>query len=112
VFASLQHLIVLIISVAVLVAALWAIVDAVRHSNGAYVAAGKNKALWVGILVVAGAIAFVSLPDPLGRGPGIIGLFGIASTIAVLFYFVDVRKKLQGNRPPRPGRGGAARGGW
>ncbi|PKQ27331.1 MAG: DUF2516 domain-containing protein [Actinobacteria bacterium HGW-Actinobacteria-4] len=111
-FASLQHLLVLVISVAVFVAAVVAVFDALRHTNGAYVAAGKNKAVWVGILCVAGAIAFVSLPPPLGGGRGFIGLLSIASIIAVLYYFVDVRKKVKGNEPPSSYGRGPSRGGW
>lgn len=111
-FANLQYFIVFAISLVVLVAAVWGLFDAVRHPGPAYVAVGKNKAIWVAILAGATLIAFISLPAPLGRGGGVIGLLGIAAIGAVVFYFVDVRKKLQAHRPPKSGPGGTRRGGW
>jgi hypothetical protein len=112
VFADLQFFVVFAISVVVLVATVWGVIDAARFSSQTYVNIGKNKAVWVAILAAAAAISFISLPPPLGRGGGVIGLLGIAAIIAVVFYFVDVRKKLQANQPPRPGPGGTQRGGW
>lgn len=111
-FNSLQAMIVLILSVAALVAAVWGFIDATRYPDTAYVAAGKkSKALWLIILGVAALIAFISLPWPLGRGGGIIGLLGIASIIGIIYYFVDVRPKVSGAAPGAgPSRGST--GGW
>ncbi len=111
-FDSLQALIILVLSVAALVAGIWAFVDAVRYPDSAYVNAGKkSKALWLVILGVAALIAFISLPWPLGAGGGIVGFLGIASILAIVYYFVDVRPKVAGTNP---GRGGPGRstGGW
>ena len=110
-FGSLQHLIILIISVAALIAAIWALIDATKYSNTAYVSAGKkSKTLWLVILGVAALVSFISLPPPLGSQGGIIGLFGIAAIIAVVYYFVDVRPKVAamnpGSRGPRRSAGG------
>lgn len=111
-FADLQFFIVFAISVVVLVATVWGLIDAARFSRQTYANVGKNKAVWVAILAAAAAIAFISLPPPLGRGGGVIGLLGIAAIIAVVFYFMDVRKQLQANQPPKAGPGGTRRGGW
>lgn len=111
-FANLQYFIVFAISLVVLVAAVWGLIDSLRYSGPTYAATGKNKALWVAILAAATLISFISLPPPLGRGGGVIGLLGIAAIGVVVFYFVDVRKKLQSHQPPKPGPGGTRRGGW
>ena len=110
-FGSLQNLIVLLLSVAVLVAAVWALIDASRYANSAYQNAGKqSKILWLVILGAAAVVGFISLPPPLGAGGGVIGLLGIASVIAVVYYFVDVRPKVAGMNPgsrgPRRSSGG------
>lgn len=110
-FNTLQGGLILALSLAAFVGALWALIDALRHPAGAYVAAGKQtKTLWGVILGVATLIAFVSLPWPLGGGGGILGLLGIAVIIAVVLYFVDVRPKLLS----AGGGGGSGRGtgGW
>lgn len=111
-FANLQLFIVFAISLVVLVASVWGLIDSIRYSGPTYAAVGKNKTMWVAIMVAATLIAFISLPPPLGRGGGVIGLLGIAAIGAVVFFFVDVRKKLQGSQPPRSGPGGMQRGGW
>lgn len=111
-FGSLQAMIILAISVAALVAAIWALIDASRYPNPAYVNAGKkSKALWLVILGVAALIAFISLPWPLGAGGGIIGFLGIAAIIAVIYYFVDVRPKVSGSNYGSGGSRGST-GGW
>ncbi|MFW2512785.1 DUF2516 family protein [Demequina sp. SO4-13] len=111
-FDTLQQLIILVISVAALVAAAWAFIDAFKYPNTAYVNAGKkSKTLWLVILGVAALIAFISLPRPLGAGGGIIGLLGIAAVIATIYYFVDVRPKVSGASPSSGGSRGSS-GGW
>ncbi|MFN3867019.1 MAG: DUF2516 family protein [Demequina sp.] len=111
-FDSLQAMIVLAISVAALVAAVWAFIDALKYPDAAYVNAGKkSKVLWLVILGAAALVAFISLPRPLGGGGGIIGLLGIAAVIAVIYYFVDVRPKVSG-ASPGPGGSRGSTGGW
>lgn len=113
-FGALQNLIVFVVSAAALVGAVWALVDASRYPNEAYVAAGKQtKVLWVAVLGVASAIALVSLPWPPGRGgQGILGFLGIATVAAVIFYFVGVQPKLREHHRPGSTGGSSNRSGW
>ncbi len=112
-FGAAQQFIMMAISVVVFVGAVWALIDVARYPAPTFAMAGKkNKWLWVAIMAVATAIAFVSLPPPFGVGRGILGIFGIVTIAAVVYYFVDVRKRLQENRPPRSGPGTGNRGGW
>ena len=113
-FGTLQNLIVFVISLAALVGAIWALIDALRYPNQAYVSAGKQtKVLWGVILGVASAITLVYLPWPPGRGGmGILGLLGIAATVAVIYFFVGVRPKLREHHTPGSSRGPVNRGGW
>lgn len=112
-FGTLQNSLIFLISLAALVAAIWALIEALRYPNQAYVAAGKrSKALWGAIIALAALIAFVSLPPPLGRGGGPLGLLGIASIAAVLYFFVDVKPKLREHHNPGAPRGRSNRGGW
>jgi len=112
-FGFLQNTVVLLISLAAFVGAVWAIVDAARRPEGAFTAAGKwSKTIWLVILGVAGIIAFVSLPWPLGTGGGIGGILGIAAVIAVIVYFVDVRPKLGSGGFGSSGGSSSSRGGW
>jgi hypothetical protein len=84
----------LIISLALLVLELWALIDAALQPTQAYVAAGKQtKVFWVVILVLA----------VLFRGLGLLALAGI---IAAIVYLVDVRPAL------RTIRGGGSQDGW
>lgn len=113
-FGALQNLIVFVISLAALVGAVWALFDALRYPNQAYVAAGKQtKVLWGVILGVASAITLVYLPWPPGRGGmGILSFLGIAASVAVIYYFVGVQPKLRENHHPGSPRGRSNRGGW
>lgn len=113
-FGTLQWGIVLILSVAAFVGAVWGVIDASRYSPQTFVNAGKQtKTVWVVLLVIAALVAFVSLPAPIGQGGGIIGFLGIAAVAVVGIYFAGVRPKLREFGPPRrnPG-GGNNRGGW
>jgi hypothetical protein len=84
----------LIISLALLVVELVALIDAAIRPAPAYVAAGKQtKVFWLVILVLA----------LLFRGIGILGLAGL---VAAIVYLVDVRPAL------REVGGGGSRGGW
>jgi hypothetical protein len=96
-FASLQQIIILVISVIALVAAVVAVIHAARTPDGAFKAAGKqSKALWLVVMLVAALIAFISLPWPLGTGNGPLGLLGLISLAAVIYYLVDVKPKVSG----------------
>lgn len=108
-FGLLQNGLILIISIAALVGAVWGLIDAAQRPAPSFTAAGKwSKNVWLIILGVATVIAFLSMPRPIGTGGGIAGILGIAAVVAVVVYFVDVRPKL-GQRGS--GGGGATRGG-
>ena len=118
-FGFLQALVVWLISAGALVGAVWAVIDAIKYPDSAFVNAGKkSKALWLVLLSVAALIAFVSMP-PLPIGPnifgfgggGALGLLGIAAIAVVLYYFVDVRPKVREHRHGGGGRGRSS-GGW
>jgi hypothetical protein len=111
VFDTLQSIVIFALSTAALVGAIWALIDAMKFPDSAFVNAGKkSKVLWGVILGAAVVVAFVSLPPPLGRGGGVLGFLGIAAIFAVVFYFVDVRPKLRENNYGS-GRGRSS-GGW
>ncbi|WP_061963356.1 DUF2516 family protein [Demequina aurantiaca] len=112
-FAFLQAAIILAISVAAFIAAIFAVVHAAKTSDGAFKAAGKqSKALWLVLMIAATAIAFVSLPWPLGNGSGTVGLLGIISLGAVIFYLVDVKPKVSGYSGGPSGPRNNNRGTW
>ncbi|WP_062209900.1 DUF2516 family protein [Demequina oxidasica] len=112
-FAFLQAAIILAISVAAFIAAIFAAVHAAKTSDGAFKAAGKqSKALWLVLMIAATAIAFVSLPWPLGNGSGTVGLLGIISLGAVIFYLVDVKPKVSGFSGGPSGPRNNNRGTW
>lgn len=101
-FAGLQYLIVLVLSVVAFGLEVFALVDCVRRKPGAFVSAGKlTKQLWLIILAVATALGFVALPAPLGGGGGPLGFLSIIGVVAAAVYLTDVR----------PAVGGGSRGG-
>lgn len=81
-----------ILLLAAFVMEIWAFVDALRHKDGAYRAAGKqSKTIWLLILGVAVVIG-------LGGASGRLSLFSIlpiAAFIAAAIYLVDVRPKVR-----------------
>ena len=79
-----------VVYLATRVIVLVALIDALLHPEGAYVASGKQtKWFWVFVLVVGLLVYFVA----------IIGL------IAAIVYFVDVRPAIKGSGS---GRGGSS----
>ena len=71
-----------------LIAEVAALIDALRHREDAFRAAGKlTKPAWLGILAVCAAVGFVTMYQVLAL-PGIAALFG------ALVYFADVRPAL------------------
>lgn len=114
-FAGLQVLVIAIISYAAFGGGVWALIDASRRSNDAFVNAGKqSKTLWVVMLAVATAFLFVSLPFPLGGGSGPFGILGLAAAVVVIIYHVGVKPALGPHRrgPSGGGRSHRNTGGW
>ena len=112
-FGTVQAGVVLIIAVGAFAFEAWALIDAARHSPGAYIAAGKQtKALWVGILAGATVIGFLGLPCPLGLSfTSAISFLGIAAIAAAGIYAAGVRPALRA-AGPGPRRSRDERGGW
>ena len=114
IFGTLQYWIILLLAVGTLVAGVWALIQALRFPNSAYVAAGKRtKTFWGVITGTAALTAFLTLPPPLGFGSGILSFFTVAALPAIIIFFVDVLPKLRENH--RPGATRARdnnRGGW
>lgn len=109
-FASLQAGIFLLISFAIFIAAVWALINALRFPPGAYTAAGKRtKGFWTGITIGAAVCAFLNLPPAMGFGFGF--FFMIAASVASLVFLVDVLPRLREHHQPGYG-GGQNRGGW
>ncbi len=82
---SAQSLVLLVLNVAALALASFALVDAVRRPAAAFEYAGKRtKVFWSVLLVIATALAFVSIG-------GDIGLLVILSVVAAGVYLADVR---------------------
>jgi 4-amino-4-deoxy-L-arabinose transferase-like glycosyltransferase len=102
---TLQNLILLVLAVGALALEAWALIDAVRHSGGAYKAAGKlTKPIWLAILGVATALGVLSLP--FGRSGGSpLGLLSVLGVVAAAVYLTDVRPAVRQMR----GRGGRGR---
>ena len=84
-----------VLGLIVLIAEVFAFVDALTHRPEAYVAAGKQtKVFWTLLLGIA-AVITLSI--------GFLGLLGLVGVVAVIVYFVDVRpalRSLRGGRGP------------
>jgi hypothetical protein len=111
-FGFVQGTLYLVIAIGAFAFEGWALIDALRHSSGAYPAAGKqSKGLWGGILAGATAIGFLALPYPFGA-PRVsaLGILGIAALAAAGIYAASVRPALRSvgktSRPRREQRGG------
>jgi len=78
--------------IAAFVVEIWAFIDALRHADSAYRAAGKqSRVIWLLILGVALGVG-------LGGAAGYIGvfsLFPVAGFVAAAIYLVDVRPKVR-----------------
>ncbi len=106
-FATLQLLVILVLSVVAFGIEVFALVDCIRRKPGAFVAAGKlTKQLWLIILAVSAALGFIALPYPIGAGGGTLGLLSIAGVVAAAVYLTDVRPAVGGTT----GRGGGRSG--
>jgi len=71
----------LVVAVAFLVPVVWALVDVVRRPKSAFVAAGRTRGIWIGLLLVA-----LVAPIIIGTGVGI-------------WYLVAVRPKVAAATP-------------
>lgn len=108
--ALLQFYLLALITLALLVVEVYALVDAARRSNGAFVSAGKRtKTFWSVLLAVGAALGFIGLTPPLGGG--FLGLAVLFAVIPALIYLSDVRPAL-GGRPRKNQGPSSPRGGW
>lgn len=84
-----QNVVLLVLGVAAFGCELFAFVDALRHPEAAYVAAGKRtRGFWLIILGVALALGFVTFFNPLS-------LFGLLAFLGAAVYLADVRPALR-----------------
>ncbi len=89
IFTSVQSTLLLVLGVAALGCEVFAIVDALRHSPKAYVAAGKRtKTFWMAVLGVALAVGIVTFFN-------VLGFVGIIAFVASAVYLTDVRPALR-----------------
>jgi hypothetical protein len=80
------HGIFLIVSLAMLVVKVWALVDAALRPQRGYVAEGKQtKTFWLVVLGLAVVVTYV-------------GLFTIIGLVAALVYLLDVRPAVRAYR--------------
>ena len=119
--ATLQGFILLALSLVVFVTCVFALVDAVRRPAKAFVDGGKlTRTLWLCLLVGATAVAFVTLPWPLGWGGPSMLAFVLLCAVVSGVYLADVKPAVArysgGGRGGRGGRGPQGpqgpRGGW
>jgi len=88
-YSGFQSVILLVLGVVALGCEAFAFVDALRHPENAYVAAGKRtRTFWLVLLGVALAIGFVTLFNPLS-------LFGLVAFVGAAVYLADVRPALR-----------------
>lgn len=88
-YSGFQSVILLVLGVVALGCEVFAFVDALRHPENAYVAAGKRtRTFWLVLLGVALAIGFVMLFNPLS-------LFGLLAFVGAAVYLADVRPALR-----------------
>lgn len=87
-FTGFQSLVLLGLGVVALGAELYALIDALRNPEQAYVAAGKRtKNFWLAITGGAAALGIVTFFNPLN-------LFGVAGFVGAAIYLADVRPAL------------------
>ncbi|WP_193107324.1 DUF2516 family protein [Brachybacterium sp. FME24] len=93
--ALIQMWIFLVLALALLVAEIWAFVNALRFRPDAYVAAGKRtKVFWCVLTGVAMLLGFLSLPAPIGSG-GASMLFMLGGIIIAGIFLADVLPALK-----------------
>jgi uncharacterized membrane protein YgcG len=107
--ASVQQLLFLLVTLAVFVLSLWALVDCLVRPARAFPTAGKRtRNFWLAITGGATLLAFLGLP------PAGIQLLSLIAAVGAIVYLVDVRPAVKPYSGGRGGRGGgsSARGGW
>jgi uncharacterized protein DUF2516 len=67
----------LLIAVLFLAPVIWGLVDAIRRPKEAFVAAGRTKGIWIGLLVVA-----LIAPIVIGTGIGVWYLIAVRPKVA------------------------------
>ncbi|MGO4362890.1 DUF2516 family protein [Terrabacter sp. 2TAF16] len=101
-YSGFQNVVLLVLGVVALGCEVFAFVDALRHPEKAYVAAGKRtRTFWLVLLGAALAIGFVTLFNPLS-------IFGLLAFVGAAVYLADVRPALRQVR----GIGGRSNTGW
>lgn len=108
-------------ALALLVFAVWALIDALRAPEHAFTSTGKqSKRLWLILTGVAAALSIIVFPPPYGGqfnvagvGEGPLSLLGIAAIVVTIIYHVSIRPAVA----PYRGKGGGSRpkntsGGW
>ncbi|MGC5615182.1 DUF2516 family protein [Georgenia sp. Z1491] len=112
-FAAIQTYLMLALSIGAVVLTGWALVDCLRRTDAAYVAAGKlQRRVWIIILAAALGVSIVSVPPPIGSGGGVGGLLSLAAVIAGAVYLADVRPAVRDASPRRRRGGRGGRGGF
>jgi hypothetical protein len=101
-YSGFQSVVLLVLGAVALGCEAFAFVDALRHPDNAYVAAGKRtRTFWLVLLGVALAIGFVTVFN-------VLNLFGIVAFVGSAVYLADVRPALRQVR----GLGGRSGNGW
>lgn len=101
-FSSFQSVVLLALGLAALGCEGFAFVDALRHPDAAYVAAGKrNRTFWLLILGLCLAVGIVTVFN-------VLNLFGLAAFVGSAVYLADVRPAVLELR----GRGGSSGRRW
>ena len=87
--SGVQSTIVLVLGSLAVATELFAFVDALRHRDEVYRAAGKRtKTFWLAITGVGLLLGFATWP-------GVLGMIGLAALIAAGVYLADVRPALR-----------------
>jgi predicted CDP-diglyceride synthetase/phosphatidate cytidylyltransferase len=98
-FQGFQTIVLYALGAGALACEVFAFVDALRHPEGSYLAAGKRtRTFWVVVLGVAVALGVVTLAS--------LSIFALLGFVASAVYLADVRPALQQVR----GRGGRSSG--
>ena len=101
-YSGFQSVVLLTLGAVALGCEAFAFVDALRHPDNAYVAAGKRtRTFWLVVLGVALAIGFITVFN-------VLNLFGLIAFVGAAVYLADVRPALRQVR----GLGGRSGNGW
>lgn len=110
-FAELQLTVMLLLTLALFLLEVFALVDAARRPTGAFTSAGKRtKVFWASILAGGALLGFVGLYPPLGIG--LLGMAALFMVVPAAIYLTDVRPALGPHRRSGGPKAGPGRGGW